>query len=117
MKKIILASASPQRKKLFNLLGVPFTVEPSRVKEAKKIRTNCCALVKENALLKAKDIAARHKSDPEALEKIMKTIRLGGGGYWGAIPMPPHPQLKNEDISAALEYSAEALKKELIYAL
>ena len=62
MKKIILASASPQRKKLLNLLGVPFTIEPSRVKETKKIRTSCCALVKENALLKAKDVAAKHRA-------------------------------------------------------
>ncbi len=28
-----------------------------------------------------------------------------------------YPQLKNEDISAALEYSAEVLKRELVYTL
>lgn len=61
MKKIILASGSPQRKKLLRFLGAPFTVEPSGVKESKQIKTTCCALVQKNALLKAKDIAARHR--------------------------------------------------------
>ncbi len=28
-----------------------------------------------------------------------------------------YPQLKNEDIRAALEYSAQALKRELVYAV
>ncbi len=57
MKRIILASASPQRKKLLKLLGVKFTVRPSRIPEKTKIKTTCSALVKENALLKAKDVS------------------------------------------------------------
>lgn len=50
------------------------------------------------------DIAARHKGDHEALEKIMEAIRLGGSGYWGAIPMPAHPDLKNEEIEKMAKY-------------
>lgn len=61
MKKIILASASPQRRKLLKLLGVHFTVRPSRIKEVTKIRSYCSSLVKENALRKAEDVACRLK--------------------------------------------------------
>jgi septum formation protein len=61
MKKIILASGSAQRKKLLKLLGVRFSVRPSQVREIKKIQTTCCALVKENALLKAEDVASKLK--------------------------------------------------------
>ncbi len=61
MKRIILASASPQRRKLLKLLGVHFTVRPSRIKEITKIMTNCSSLVKENALRKAEDVACRLK--------------------------------------------------------
>lgn len=61
MKKIILASASPHRKKLFRLLGVQFTVKPSRARELTRITTTCADLVKGNALLKAKDIAGKIK--------------------------------------------------------
>ena len=62
MKKLILASGSPQRKKLLKDLGVQFTVRPSRAKEIQKIQTTCSALVKHNALQKAKDVAGRLKS-------------------------------------------------------
>ncbi len=58
MKKIILASQSPQRRKLLKFLGLRFTVKPSRAEELHKIKTTCSALVMENALRKAKDVAA-----------------------------------------------------------
>lgn len=61
MKKIILASASPQRRKLLRLLGAKFTVRPSRVPEITRITTDCASLVKENALRKAEDVASRVK--------------------------------------------------------
>ncbi|MBI3314740.1 MAG: Maf family protein, partial [Candidatus Omnitrophica bacterium] len=60
MRKIILASASPQRRKLMAVLGLPFTVRaPSTLKEITRSNAGCAALVKANALLKAKDIASR----------------------------------------------------------
>lgn len=62
MPEIILASRSPQRKKLFDLLGIKYHVKPSGADECEKVTTSCAALVKHNALLKARDIAAREKS-------------------------------------------------------
>jgi len=41
------------------MMGVSFRVQLSQVKEIKKIETTCAALVKENALLKARDVASR----------------------------------------------------------
>jgi len=61
MNKLILASSSPQRKKLLKDLGVQFTIKTSRVKEANDIKTTCSALVKHNALLKARDVARKVK--------------------------------------------------------
>ncbi len=61
MKKIILASASPQRKKLMKLLGIPFSIRPSRAKEIHHPTKSCPALVKRNALLKAQEVANRTK--------------------------------------------------------
>jgi len=61
MKSIILASASLQRRKLLKLLGIKFTVKPSQSCELKKVKTTCAALVKYNALLKARDIASKIK--------------------------------------------------------
>ncbi|MEI6437971.1 MAG: Maf family nucleotide pyrophosphatase [Candidatus Omnitrophota bacterium] len=61
MKKIILASASPQRKKLMRLLKIPFTVRKSSAREKDTISTTVSDLVKDNALLKAIDIAEQVK--------------------------------------------------------
>ncbi len=59
MKKLILASSSPQRRKLMKILGLPFIVCPSRVEEISRITKDCAHLVKANALLKALDVAKR----------------------------------------------------------
>jgi len=59
MKKIILASGSPQRRKLMKILGLPFVVRPSRAVEITQITKDCAHLVKANALLKAQEVAQR----------------------------------------------------------
>ena len=62
MRKIILASRSKARRKLLNDIGLKFTVRASNVREKRLIKTNCGALVTENALLKAMDVAGRTKT-------------------------------------------------------
>ena len=77
MTKLILASASPQRRKLLKILGLPFIVKPSSVQEITTITKDVAHLVKANALLKARDIAKKFKSgivigplDKKGLPKI-----------------------------------------------
>jgi cytochrome c len=45
-----------------------------------------------------KDVAAKYKGDPEAVAKLMKSIREGSSGNWGAMAMPPHPKLSEADL-------------------
>lgn len=59
MKKLILASASPQRRKLMKILGLPFTVCPSRAQEITQVTKGCAHLVQINALRKAQEVAQR----------------------------------------------------------
>lgn len=59
MKKLILASASPQRRKIMKILGLPFSVSPSRLSENTHLTSGCARLVKTNALRKALDVARR----------------------------------------------------------
>lgn len=61
MRKLILASGSPQRKNLLKLTGAPFTIMKSDAEEIMRIKTTCSALVKHNALIKARDVAANLK--------------------------------------------------------
>lgn len=62
-KKIILASGSVQRRALMKHFKIPFMVKPSQAEEISKIKTSVAALVKENALIKALDIADSLKED------------------------------------------------------
>ncbi len=55
--KLILASASPQRRKLMKILGLPFVVRPSRAQEITRLTEGCAHLVQVNALRKARDVA------------------------------------------------------------
>ncbi|MBF0331359.1 MAG: septum formation protein Maf [Candidatus Omnitrophica bacterium] len=63
MKKIILASGSAQRKNLMKLLKLPFVIRRSGAEEIMKIKTNVADLVKENAFIKALDVAEETKED------------------------------------------------------
>jgi len=62
MKRIILASASPQRRTLMKILDLPFTVKPSRARESVELGKGVAYLVEHNAKLKAREVAARSKS-------------------------------------------------------
>src|SRR4051794_15682501 len=58
---LILASASPRRRELLTLLGLPFTVETSQFEEpSPETHENPAAFARALALGKARDVAARH---------------------------------------------------------
>jgi septum formation protein len=60
MRKIILASASPWRKKILADAGIPFTVEESGYDENMALPLSPRALARHLALGKAHAVAARH---------------------------------------------------------
>ena len=62
LRKIILASASPQRQALLKQIGVKFKVIKCNVSEKRRITKSASKLVKDNALLKAHDAAKKLKS-------------------------------------------------------
>ncbi len=62
MRRIYLASDSKARKKLLSILGLKFNVCPSKIKEKACAGKSYVGLVKDNALAKARDVAAKVKS-------------------------------------------------------
>lgn len=44
-----------------------------------------------------KDVAAKYKSDKDAVAKLSKKIREGGVGVWGQVPMPANPQVNEQE--------------------
>ena len=59
--KIVLASASIQRKKILKLIGLKFSAKSSRVREKTRLKGPCARLVRQNAFRKAQDVASRLK--------------------------------------------------------
>lgn len=43
------------------------------------------------------DVAAKYGGDKGAVEALVKSIRSGGSGKWGDVPMPPQPQVPEAD--------------------
>jgi len=43
------------------------------------------------------DVAKKYKGDAKAADHIVGVIKKGGKGVWGAVPMPPHPQVSDEN--------------------
>ena len=51
-----------------------------------------------------KEVAAKYKSDKGAEARLAAKVKAGGSGVWGPIPMPPHPQVKDEDIKIIVQW-------------
>jgi sulfite dehydrogenase len=45
-----------------------------------------------------RDIAARYAGRSDAAVQIANSIRTGGSGKWGPVPMPPFPGLSDEEL-------------------
>jgi cytochrome c len=57
-----------------------------------------------------REVAERYQGDAGALEKVAGRVRNGAQGAWGAIPMPPQPQLSPEDTVAVVRWILEGAK-------
>lgn len=45
-----------------------------------------------------KDVAAKHQGQADALDKVAARIKSGGSGMYGPVPMPPQPNLKDDEL-------------------
>ena len=53
-----------------------------------------------------KDVAARYRSDKDALPKLLEKVRDGGEGVWGDMPMPPNAveKISDADLKTLIEW-------------
>lgn len=50
------------------------------------------------------DVATRYKADPAAAAKVEASIRNGGSGKWGAVPMPGFTALTDAQLKALAQF-------------
>ena len=44
-----------------------------------------------------RDVAEKYKGQPDAQTQVVNSIRNGGSGRWGEVPMPPQADVKPAD--------------------
>lgn len=49
-------------------------------------------------------VAQKYKDQPDVWGELQTKVKQGGVGTWGSIPMPPHPQVSDEDITVMIEW-------------
>ncbi len=50
------------------------------------------------------DIGKKYQGQEGVLDKLVTKVQNGGSGAWGAIPMPPHPNLSDADAQLMVEW-------------
>lgn len=70
----------------------------------KHLCTACHAVDKKLVGPAFKDVAAKYKGDGAAAAKLFDKVRKGGSGAWGAIPMPPNPNPKDDEIKSLVAW-------------
>jgi len=51
-----------------------------------------------------RDVARKYAGDAAASSRLAAKVRQGGGGVWGAVAMPPQPQVKDADATAVVQW-------------
>lgn len=51
-----------------------------------------------------KDVAAKFAGDPNAPAELATRIQKGSVGVWGQMPMPPNPQVNDEEAKKLVEW-------------
>jgi cytochrome c len=51
-----------------------------------------------------REVADRYRGDAKAEATLATRIKGGAQGIWGAIPMPPHPNLSDDDARSLVRW-------------
>lgn len=56
------------------------------------------------------EIAARYKGKADAKATLVTKVKAGGSGNWGAVPMPPQAQVKQQDLETIVGWILDGAK-------
>ena len=54
-----------------------------------------------------KEVAAKYKDNKDATAQLTSSIKQGGSGKWGPIPMPPQPNASDADVASLVDWLAK----------
>jgi cytochrome c len=82
-------------------------INSANANEALAQKSGCLACHNVNVKILGpayKDVAAKYRGQAGAEAKLVAKVKAGGSGVWGPIPMPAHPQVKEEDIRTIVKW-------------
>lgn len=79
------------------VLGVAGVASADQALAQKNACMSCHGVDKKIVGPAFKEVAAKYKGKG-AEAKLAETVKKGGKGNWGQVPMPPNPQVKDDDI-------------------
>lgn len=56
------------------------------------------------------EIAKKYKGDAKAAAMLAQKVKNGGVGNWGQVPMPAHPNLKDNELSVVVQWVLDGAK-------
>ena len=56
------------------------------------------------------EVLAKHQGKTDLVPYLAEKIKAGGSGVYGAVPMPPQPQISDADAKAIAEWIASGAK-------
>ena len=79
------------------LVTAPFAAYANKALADKNGCLGCHATAAKLVGPAYKDVAAKYADQADATDMLAKSIRAGGAGKWGEMPMPPQAQLSEAD--------------------
>ena len=80
---------------------------PAMADEALAKKSNCmsCHAVDKKVVGPSyKDVAKKYAGQADAPAKLAAKVKAGGKGVWGQVPMPPNPQVKDDDMKKLIAW-------------
>lgn len=99
--------------KILTLIAIAAGSSPAfaNLQTAQKDGCTACHAVATKVVGPAfQDVSKKYAGQADAAVKIAESIRKGGTGRWGPVPMPPQPQLSEADVKALADWIASGSK-------
>jgi cytochrome c len=101
MNKLMMTAASAA---LLVLSGAASADDAALALAQKNACMSCHGVDKKIVGPAYKEVAKKYAGDKGAKDRLIAKVKAGGKGVWGPVPMPPNPNVKNEDLEKIIEW-------------
>lgn len=98
MNKLMLTAASAA------LLALSGAASADQALAQKNACMSCHGIDKKIVGPAFNEVAKKYAGDKTAQAKLVAKVKAGGKGVWGQIPMPPNPNVKDEDLEKLVKW-------------